>query len=81
MAKHPFGRVVGECKYCGAELTDYRDFCNWQCRNDFKDAMADDAYDRAKDARAEAEYEAECEKADHRYNLAQDDKAVEANNA
>lgn len=38
-------QIVGYCKYCGAELSDYRDFCDQFCKTDFEEDQADDRRD------------------------------------
>lgn len=32
----------GNCKYCGAEFSDYREFCDQFCKTDYEEAKADD---------------------------------------
>lgn len=32
---------MSECKFCGAELHDYRNFCNYMCKAEFEDCKAD----------------------------------------
>lgn len=40
-----FTRDFSTCKYCGADLPDYREFCNHFCKSDFNEDRADHYFD------------------------------------
>lgn len=45
-----------ECKFCGTELSDYREFCDAFCRGDYLASKVDDG-NEAKFQRQKANYE------------------------